>query len=397
MAQTVIRAASSTENIPAARRVRDVASEIDILDPSAAPLTLILNRTNSKVATNSKFEWAEKDLPARWIRLDEELDTTETAWTVVTPGGNYVSVGDLLKVMSTGEIAKVSSYGSATVINVVRAVAGTYNDKTNGAATTGVTDADVLIIGNAYAEGASSGTEKSHEESWLYNYTQIIRTPFGVTGTEDASENYTGPDLARLAKEKAIEHQIDLERTALFGQRNIDTTSTANPVRYTGGFFDFCDTESNVVDVSGVLTEPELESHLQDVFAHTGASDTRTAFCSPLLISILDQIAVAKSEMVPSNEALGMKIRQYVTSHGTLNIVKHRLLENGPNGDGYGNYMISLDTGRLKKRPLRGRDTKLRENIQANDIDGQKNEYMTEVGWEVRAPLVHGILKGATS
>lgn len=393
MTQTVIRAAESTENIPAARRVRDVANDIDYLDPDIAPLTLVLNKTNSKAAINTKFEWIEKDLPSRWVRMNEELDATETTWTVVTPGGNYCSVGDLIMVPSTGEIVKVSAINSATEIVVVRAING---DKVNGTATTGVSDADILIIGNAYAEGASSGTEKSHEETYPYNYTQIVRTPFAVTGSEEASENYTGPDLARLRKEKAIEHKIDLERTALFGKRQIDTTSTANPIRYTGGFFDFCDTEANVLDVGGILTEPTLETHLESVFAHTASGDTRLSMCSPLVISVLDQIAVARLQTVPGDKTYGIAVRQWLTSHGTLMIVKHRLLENGPNGDGYGNYMVSVDVGKLKKRPLRTRDTKLRVGIQANDLDGQKDEYLTETGWQIGQPLVHGILSGIT-
>ena len=393
MTQTVIRAAESTENIPSSRRVRDVADAIDYLDPDSAPLTLLLNKLSRKDAINSKFEWSEKDLPARWIRLNEELDATETPWTVVTPGGDYVSVGDLILVPSTGEIAKVVTRDSATQITVVRAING---DKVNGTATTGVSDADILIIGNAYAEGATSGAAKSHQESWLYNYTQIIRTPFEVTGTEDASENYTGPDYARLVKEKGVEHRIDLERTCLFGKRNIDTSSTASPVRYTGGFFDFCDTESNLKDAGGTLTEPEMENWLQEVFGHTGAGDSRMFFCSPLLISVLDQIAVARLQTVPTDKTYGITVRQWLTSHGTLNVVKHRLLENGPNGDGYGNYGIAVDPTRLKKRPLRGRDTKLMENIQARDADTRKGEYLTEVGWEVRSPLIHGILYGVT-
>jgi hypothetical protein len=336
----------------------------------------------------------EKDLPARWIHLAEALDTTETEITVDTPQGDYVSIGDLILVAETGEIVKVTARNSATSIEVTRAVAGTYNDKVNGASA--ADDGDLLIIGNAYAEGATSGAAKSHAEQYLYNYTQIIRTPFEVTGSEDASENYSGPDYARLVKEKGIEHQIDLERTLLFGKRNIDTSSTSNPIRYTGGFFEFCDTESNIKDAGGTLTEPEIENWLQDVFAHTGAGDSRMLFCSPLVISVLDQIAVARLQTVPSDKTYGIAVKQWLTGHGTLNVVKHRLFENGPGGFGYGNYAIAVDPTRFKRRPLRGRDTKLKENIQANDADTKKGEYMTEVGWEVRAPLIHGILKNVT-
>jgi hypothetical protein len=48
-------------------------------------------------------------------------------------------------------------------------------------------------------------------------------------------------------------------------------------------------------------------------------------------------------------------------------------------------------------RPLRGRDTKLRTNIQAPGLDGWQDEYLTEAGLEVRLEKVHGILSNATA
>jgi len=48
-------------------------------------------------------------------------------------------------------------------------------------------------------------------------------------------------------------------------------------------------------------------------------------------------------------------------------------------------------------RPLRGRDTKLRANIQENDRDGWKDEYMTEFGMELRLEKAHAIVKGVTA
>lgn len=57
MAQTLIRASESTENIPSGRRVRDVVKDISYLDPDIAPLTQILSLSNSASCYNPKFEW----------------------------------------------------------------------------------------------------------------------------------------------------------------------------------------------------------------------------------------------------------------------------------------------------------------------------------------------------
>lgn len=386
-AQTVIRAPESTENIPASRRVRDVSRKIHYLDPSAAPLTVLTKKASKASVYNPKYEWIEKDLPARWDAVNNGAGYTAGDTSIVVDHGAYFSVGDVVLVPRTGERVRVSNVSTNT-LTVVRSVGPT-------AAAALLDNDDFLIIGNAYAEGANAGSEKSHQETYPYNYTQIVRTPYGVTGTETQTENYTGPDKPRLRAEKAIEHMIDIERTILFGERDIDTSSTDNPRRYTGGFLYYA--TSNVKDFGGVMTEAELEDWCEDLFHYTGGSDTKFVAAAPTPISVLDQLAVARLQLVPRDQTLGMTVKQFVTSHGNLMITKHRLLEDGyTTGDGYGGYMLAVDPSKIGYRFLRNRDTKLRTDIQAPDLDGWKDEYLTEMGWVVMNPQVHGIGKNIT-
>jgi CTP:phosphocholine cytidylyltransferase-like protein len=48
----------------------------------------------------------------------------------------------------------------------------------------------------------------------------------------------------------------------------------------------------------------------------------------------------------------------------------------------YGYYLASLDLADdcIEYRYLTDSDTQLHQNIQANDLDGQKDEYLTEAG-----------------
>jgi len=160
--QTVIRASESTENILAGRRVRDVVKDIAYLDPDIAPLTQILTLSRSASASNPKFEWQEKDLPARW---DAVNGTTGTGTSITVDNGAYFSVNDIVNVVRTGEKMRVTAVNTSTqVLTVVRGVGST--------STAAVADNDDLqILGNAYAEGSLSGTEKSNELSQPYNYT----------------------------------------------------------------------------------------------------------------------------------------------------------------------------------------------------------------------------------
>jgi hypothetical protein len=391
MAQTVIRAPESTGNIPAARRVRDVANRIEYLDPDIAPLTLITQKARTKTANNSTFEWIEKDLAARWDQINHADYTNETS--IVVDNGDYFSVGDVVNVPRTAEKMLVTAVDPTTdELTVVRSYGPT-------AIGTLVNNEDLQIIGNAYAEGAVSGSAKSHIETYPFNYTQITRTPLQITRTEMNSENYTGADRPRLRAEKNIEHRLDLERTALFGERLLDTSSpgtTDGPVRTTGGAFYFLTGATNETDAGGILSASEMESFCQDVFQHTGAGNTRLFVASPLLISVFDLIALGRMQLVPSDKVYGMTVKQWVTGHGTLMIVKHRLLEDGPGGVGYGGYGLALDMDKFMIRPLANSNTKLYADIQENDRDGVKDEYLTEAGWQISSPLVHGILSGVT-
>lgn len=394
---TMITVAESTENVPSARRVRDVDRRIHYLDPDIAPLTVLLNRSGrSRAAMNSKFEWIEKDLAPWWDAINNGAGYSATATALVVDNGAYFTPGDVVEVVRTAEKFRVVSISSNT-LTVVRAVDG---DGVNGSAI--LDNDDLLIIGNAYREGAVSEVEKSTQETYPFNYAQIVRTPFGTTGTESVSENYTGPDRPRLRMEKANEHKIHLEHTAIFGERNLFTTgdsdaSTGKPRRYTGGFLYYFGTASNVKDAGGILTEAELEDWLADVFHHTASGDTRVLFAAPKVISVLDQLAAGRLQTVPSDKTFGIAVKEWLTSHGRLMIVKHRLLENGPiSSQGYGGYALAADVGKLTYTYLRERNTKLMIDIHANDYDGWKDEYKTEMGWQMENPKVHGVLKNVT-
>jgi hypothetical protein len=44
--------------------------------------------------------------------------------------------------------------------------------------------------------------------------------------------------------------------------------------------------------------------------------------------------------------------------------------------------MLIFNPQSCVRRPLGGRDTKEQKNIQANDADLQKNQWIDEIGWE---------------
>ena len=375
----IIIGTHGTANIEQKQRVVDMADSIALLQPSAAPLTVLLMRLQKREAFNPKFEWLEDDLTAKW---DAAVGAYIAKDTAITVNYTYFSVNDIVKVPSTGECMKVTSvaYGIANVITVIRGY--------------GTTDADAIadkallvIIGNANQEGASSPTIMTSKVVPQFNYTQIFRKPFGVTNTEDASELYGGPDLAYQRKKMGIEHSVDIERAFLFGEANEDL-SGAQPTRTTAGVLSYVKT--NVASSVGTLDETKFETFLRGLFQY--GSDVKFLFCSPILLSAISTLAVKNTlRTLPKEQTFGLNITRYVSPHGEVNLIKHRLLENAY--DGYG---IALDLKNLWYRPLRKRDTILKTNIQNNDEDQEKDEYITECGLQLNLEKTHGVMTGVT-
>src|SRR5690606_40300328 len=76
-----------------------------------------------------------------------------------------------------------------------------------------------------------------------YNYTQIFRRPFDQSMTSEREALRTSEtERARLRRDQALEHRLDIERALLFGERKEDV---ANKRRMTGGLLDRKSTRLN--------------------------------------------------------------------------------------------------------------------------------------------------------
>jgi len=367
---------------------REVGPRIFYVDPSASPFTLLTSRSGNKPASNPRFEWYEKDLRPKIDAVNNGAGYTSGATALTVDNGFYFQVNDLVKVARTGEVMRVTTAApTATVITVVRGVGET-------AAAALVDNDDLFIIGSSWAEGADAGAPDEWQEVQKFNFTQIFRRPFGLSRTRLGAETYFDNPRAQLRAEKAVEHAIDIERAFMFGERYEDTVS-AGTRRATRGFNTWA--TSNVKDVSGTLTENELEDWLGDVFDATSAGDTRLLLASTKVVSVIDQLAAGRLQTVPSDKTYGIAVSQYHTSHGSLNIVKHRLMESGAKDVLAGERAWAIDPKMLMMRTYSNGSTRLRMDVQVPGVDGVIDEYLTEAGFQFSVPAVHGVLKNVTA
>lgn len=366
--------ARRTFNINQARREIDFHDEILLLEPSKNPLTILTARMGKEATSDHTFGWFEDDLGPRWDTFPGPHAQGDLVLAPATIG--IYQPRDVIKIPRTGEVMLVTAV-AAPNITVVRGFGSTL------AAPIVLGDA-LVIIGNASQEFATMPNLKDNVDVAVQNNTQIIRTPFGISGTMNATDTLTGKDLPYLRRKKAIEHAVDIERALLFGERNVGAAPTR--VRTTGGVLSFLTANAGNFPNPAAVTYANMAIWFENLFRF--GSSEKIFLASARWMTLLDGLGESRLQTVPKDKTYGINVNRLLTSHGELYVVKHHLLE-GP----YAGTGIALDMECLKYRYLQGRDTKLRTSIQPNDADGQVDEYLSEIGLEVRQPRRHGVAR----
>jgi len=382
-------------NTTTALMIRDVGPRIFYVDPNESPFTLLVSRVEGggKSAENPRFEWYEQERRPKKDQINAGAGYTAGDTALTVDNAKYFQVNDIVEVPRTGELLRVTIVGTpANGITVARGSAAGVGET---AAAALLDNDDLFVIGSAWVEGADAGIPDEWQPVQAFNFTQIHRRPFGATRTRQGTSSYGGDTRSKLRADKAVEHAIDIEKAFLHGERS-ETSTTNSVFRLTRGFVQWA--TDNIKDFGGTVTEAELEDWTADLFNATGGSSTRLLLAANKVVSIIDQLAAARLQMVPSDKTYGIAVGQYITSHGTLNIVKHRLLENGAGGQGYANYALAIEPRSLMMRPFAlGGRTSLKMNVQTPGIDGWIDEYMSEVGLQFTLSKVHGVGKNMTA
>jgi hypothetical protein len=385
-------ATRDTTNLTA--RKYDVSGVITLLDVDQYPLLAILTNagkdivTNKgqamkkEVATDPEFKWYEDSFGTRAITSTTGQTGKSNAGAIslvlASGNGDYVTIGDVVFIPSLQYMYRVTNVSTDTLTTTAEL----------GGDTTGSLDLSSLaiwIIGNASEEGASIRNSNGTAPTEKVGYCQIFRTSFGVTET---SKNTTTlikeNDLDYQRRKKGIEHATDIERSFFFGKKQKITTGT-HPIRYTAGLLDIISTYAS----ANVDTEAEFDAFLENAFAH--GSSEKYAFCSPTFLSQIDQWAKNKLVVSQGANTYGVRILDYITPHGTLHLIKHKLLTGTP----FGNYIVVVDMVNLTYKYLQNRDTKLLTNRQAPGDDIILEEYLTECGLKIALETTHAVASKA--
>ena len=379
---TLVTGQRGTTTIEQEQRRVDMAQKILLLEPDSAPLTVITKNIEKKKTGNPKFSWMEDELDPRFDRINDVAGYDDDDTDIEVDNGAYFQVQQIIYVPRTGEQMRVTAIAD-DVLTVVRGVGST--------AAALVDDEELLIANTAQPEGDASKPARTRNPVPVFNYTQIIRDEWDATETERHSEFEADDDWEHQALKKGIEHKKNIEYALMVGAPSEDTTS-GQARRTTGGFSHFV--SSNVTDAGGALTELEFFTALRPAFRY-GAKE-KWGFASALCVDVLNGFPRGKLEVRQSEKTFGLRVMQYISPHGTLNLVTHWLLE----GDTLGGQVWIMDSDVVKYRYLQNkrgsRDTMIRKEIQNNDVDGRKDEYLTEMGMQFGLERRHAKIIGVT-
>lgn len=384
-APSMISGTRGPENVDSARVIADVSEDIVLYRPSAAPFMSLSNKfRDSRTATQRRFDWFEKDEYPRSVTLAAASIVGDTVLDVEAGQGARIAGRFVLVNTRTRESVYVTSV-STDALTVTRNIGGDEADMDIG---------DTLVFTRPVAEdGAGIGTLKSIVEVNKFNYTEIIRTPFGFTGRQEHTDLYGGKDPVTERKWHGIEHKKSIEEMYFFGRRNKITGAGGHEVTFSGGLEDFITT--NIWDVTGMALSERAFVEALEVLMREGrggnrnGSATKWLFASSAWLTEIEFWAKDKLYYEPLDDELGLSARTYTSTHGKVMLLATPILdENHPD------YAFLVDLNHITPVTHQGRGTKLLKNREGNDIDGSQEEYMSDVGIQVEFEHAHAIFKG---
>ena len=371
----------NTKTIESTQLYPDIDDKIYILEPIDTPLTALLTQIG-KIRDGGSYkgsallkEQAEsfefKEFEDQFSGIFDAVNNTagyaanETA--IVVDNSKIFAKYDIVKVVRTGEHFRINSIAYNTHTLTVQRGFGT-------TAAADILDNDVLmVVASAYEESAGRGQAISTKKVVQTNYTQIFRTPFGVSKTLDASKTYPGKtrgsELQYQSTKNGIEHAKKIERAYWFGEKYEDTAGPdGEPVRSTGGII-----EAIVRKLRYGRRTINIAFTDFQTYAFNYGSSQKKLFCGPAVLAAIESFAQDKLQLKQGDNTFGVAVRQYISAFGILDIVLH------PDFKGeYAGMGVVVDMKTLKHKVLR--DTRLNSNIQTNGDDKVIHEYLTECG-----------------
>lgn len=389
MPVAMLTGAITDQDVNQSQRKPDMDNEIGQIDDDESVLAGLLMRINTRPAISSKIEWLEDEPHPRYTTCSASYLIGAVTVNVAAGTGAYFKAGDVIRNELTGENMLVTAV-AVDALTVTRGIGSVAAIASSGAAD------GIVRVAMAATQGQSIPTLIQTKKVAQFNYTQIIRTAAGFTGTAAASEWYGQEDpVAYEIGKKTIEHRREIENMIFLGRRNL---VTGPPVRgFCGGLTDFIAT--NVTTIGGNLTTVNIENWLRLAGRYRESGSKRVLFAAPIILSALASFPLGKLAP-PSTGGLSSwgigAMKTYVAGSGlNVDIVEKRDWDDfSKTSPALGGTAIMTEMNALRLRPLRR--TKLLRARQGTSEDAEYFEYLSEVSLEVKHERKFAIIRGVT-
>lgn len=370
-------------------RPKDFREMILWMQPNgSSPIFALSSKMKKEVVNDPEFSWWEEVNSIGRATVNGAITDATTTTIVVDAaasgegGGLQFAPGDLLLVEEdvaayTTEIVEVVSVASDTSITVSRGAAG------STAAAIG-DGAGLLRIGSAHEEGSGSPTVVSSNPTKYNNYTQIFKTPYELTETTRNTHFRTGDPLKNDQLRKSFVHSEKIEQAMIWGMSSEVTGSGGQPKRTMAGIRSMLTSNVKVY-----AADPTLDSFIADLspcfdYDAGAAGDERIIYAGNGAINHLNKLIASDTSTRVQYDGIidiyGQRLRKFTIPQGSFAIKSHPLMNVHPL---YTYSMLVLNPSGLIYRPLKNRDTKVQKDIQANDEDKKKDQWLTECSLEL--------------
>ena len=275
------------------------------------------------------------------------------------------------------------------------------------------------IVGSAWAEGSVDPEGWKDEFYDREGYVQIFKTAISLFSGTSLATRYRGVsnEYKRVWQEKLMEHKMDLEHAMLFGIGSDDSTASG-PVRRSWGIVPYTEANGKIKTFTYASSSyDDFIDAMEDVFSpESGNSGNKLVLASRKVLSYFNKLG--GSSFLGNTMALGHtattsggsngysvdiqnvkgsfghNVTRVNTLYGDLHLVEQPLFRGM-----WEDYAMMIDLKNVAYRPLAAngvsRDTHIITNVQNNNVDGRKDQILTEAGLEISLPETHCLLKFA--
>ena len=369
-------------------RVGDFSTMILKTFPTGtSPLLALSSGMPSEMCQDTHIHWFEE---AKISGQYTPSAANNSATTInVNDASSLVPMTQILN-LNTGEMMFVTAV-AANALTVIRGWGGT--------AAKAVTTSHILQkVGTAFEEGSNRPAAIANVGEAKFNYTQIFRASWDVTGTAKAIKHRTGDIKAKNQSDAIFYHSEEMEKSLIWGRRGMAIHNN-QPLHTMNGINAYITT--NVSEAGATTDFDKVDDFLLDVFQKNvkGKPNERIAFCGNTTLQVLNNIArkedSSRIEIGVGGNEYGLDIKKWISPYGTISLQTHPLMVENPTWtkDLYVYHPGCIRTRYLRKTMMEDYD---KEGLRAGR-DADYGTLTTEMSVEYVAEVTGGKMTGFTA